>query len=533
MFVERIEAAREAERAGRWEEVLERYEEALHLLPGQGTAEDAARVLRWIGTVHRERGELELAEEIYEASLTVAELCESTADAASVWNCLAIMAQYRGKGDEAEELYARARELAEKAGNLGLMAMVDQNVGTLASIRGNEAQALSSYRGALQRYCSLGDELSAASALTNIGRVYVRIGDADCAEKRFAEAVDKAERHGHAGLICHVDLSRAEMHMGKQQYSEAREYCDRAFFGMTRMGSKSGMAEAYKLYGMLYRDIGRSHLAEVNLSQALSLARMTEDRLLEAETYAEWASLHTEMGRSREAVVAINNAHRIFQELRASRDVLQVERMFEELQPRFLQAVNMYGEEMAGAADPEIGGHARRVANLATALGEAVGVVAEETSVLRTGALLHDVGKVIVPRAVLAKPGKLTDDEWELVKSHTVAGENLISDLDFAWDIAPIARHHHEHWNGGGYPDKLCGDDIPLFARVVCVADVYDALTTDRAHRPGMEPADAIQEMQAMAGSVLDPDLFDVFRRLAADGVVEQVAQSANLLVAA
>lgn len=532
-YLDRIEAARQAERAGLWQEALERYEEALALLPAGGSAQDATRVLRWIGTVRRERGELELASEVYAVSLAVAEANGLTADAAAVWNCLAITAQYRGQGDEAERMYAEARDLAERAEDLRLMAMVDQNLGTLASICGKEAEALASYRGALTRYRQLGDELSAAGALANVGKVYARIGDTSRAEARFSEAVSTAERLGDASITAHIDLNRAQLHIRQQQFEHAREYCDRAFAGMSRMGSKSGLAEAYKLYGMLYREIGRGHLAEVNLSQALSLAQLTEDRLLEAETWTEWASLHSDSGRTREALVSLNRAHRIFQQLRATRDVLQVERMFEEMQPRFLQAVNAYGEQVASPTDPAIGGHSRRVANFASLLGEAAGLSHEDAGRLRTGALLHDVGKVVVPRSVLSKPGRLTADEWEAVKNHTVAGAGLVADLDFAWDIAPIARNHHEHWDGSGYPDRLQGEDIPLLARVVCVADVYDALTSARAYRPALAPKQAFAEMQAMSGSILDPDLFRTFRELAREGALERVGRNAEMLVAA
>ncbi len=533
MHLEKIEAARRAERAGLWQEALERYEEALRLLPGSGSAQDVAQVLRWIGTVHRERGEIELAEEVYEASLAVAEAHGLTADAAAVWNCLAIARQYRGRGEEAESLYTTARDLAAKAEDLRLMAMVDQNLGTLASIRGREAEALASYRGALDRYRRLGDDLSAAGALTNVGKVYARIGDTARAESRFADAIAAAERMGDASIVAHIELNRAQLHIRSQRFEDARELCDRAFAGMSRMGSKTGLAEAYKLYGMLYREIGRTHLAEVNLSQALSLAQMVEDRLLEAETWTEWANLHSDCGRAREALVALNNAHRLFLELRATRDVLQVERLFEEMQPRFLVAVNAYGEQVAGSSDPGIGSHSRRVASYAAALGQAVGVSGDEAIVLRTGALLHDVGKVVVPRSVLSKCGQLTGAEWEAVKNHTVAGAGLVTDLDFAWDIAPIARHHHEHWDGSGYPDRLRGEDIPLLARVVCVADVYDALTSARAYRPALDNEEAFREMSRMAGTTLDPRLFSTFADMAADGVLEAVGRNAEMLVAA
>jgi tetratricopeptide (TPR) repeat protein len=311
VFAERIEAAREAERAGLWQEALARYEEALGLLPAGAATPDAARVLRWIGTVHRERGDLKLAEEAYRDSLGEAERCRSTADIAAVWNCLAIIAQTRGRLDDAETLYFRAHGLAQEAQDVRLMAMVNQNLGTLASIRGREAQALSSYRGAIARYRQLGDERSAAGALSNIGRVCIRLGEAAQAEEHLAEAARVAEQLGDADIASHVHLNRAVLRIGCKRYEEAHQDCDRAMAGMKKTGSKSGLGAAHKLYGMLYRELGECRLSEENLSQAVTLAREAEDRLLEAETHVEWARLHRVQGRASEALAALDLANRI------------------------------------------------------------------------------------------------------------------------------------------------------------------------------------------------------------------------------
>ncbi len=532
MYPESISAAQEAERAGSWQRALDHYEAALRVLPREGTAREAARVLRWIGTVHRERGDLELAEEVYAASLAIADLNELTADRAAVWNCLAITAQYRGHGEEAERLYMRARDLAERAEDLRLLAMVDQNLGTLASIRGDATFALASYRSALRRYRVLQDDLSAAGALTNIGKVHVSLSEVEPAESSFEAAAEAAARVGNSLVTSYVEMNRAELYLRRQRFEDAREACDRALAGFSRTGSKAGLGGVYRLYGALYREVGRAHLAEVNFSQALSLASTTGDRLLQAETLTEWALLHTETGQTREALVVLNRAHRLFLELRASRHVLQVEGLMLKMQPRLLQTISAYGDEVTEASDPEIGGHARRVGAFATLLGDATGVSAEDRIVLRTGALLHDVGKAVIPNSVLTKHGSLSSAEWELVKSHTVVGHELVADLEFPWDITPVVRSHHEHWDGSGYPDGLRGDDIPVVARLVCVADVFDALTSTRSYRPAMSASEALAVMQTMSGTILDPDLCSTFVQLARDGEVARAATQLSGLAA-
>jgi HD-GYP domain-containing protein (c-di-GMP phosphodiesterase class II) len=130
------------------------------------------------------------------------------------------------------------------------------------------------------------------------------------------------------------------------------------------------------------------------------------------------------------------------------------------------------------------------------------------------GALLHDVGKIVVPSSILNKPGRLTKEEWRIMKRHPQAGVDLLREIEFPWDIRPMVRHHHEFWNGGGYPDGLAGEEIPRSARILCLADVFDALTTSRSYRGGMSVERALSIMRADVGKLFDPALFSVFETL-------------------
>ena len=147
-------------------------------------------------------------------------------------------------------------------------------------------------------------------------------------------------------------------------------------------------------------------------------------------------------------------------------------------------------------------------------LGSAVGIQGRDLTWLRMGAFLHDVGKTVVPADVLNKPGKLTDEEWDVMKGHTVEGDRIVEELEFPWDIRPIVRSHHERWDGTGYPDGLAGGAIPLHARILCIADVYDALTTTRSYRPALSMDEALRIMRREAGRQFDADLLAVFEHL-------------------
>ncbi len=154
------------------------------------------------------------------------------------------------------------------------------------------------------------------------------------------------------------------------------------------------------------------------------------------------------------------------------------------------------------------------MARLASSLATAAGVDPGILTWFRMGALLHDLGKITVPSSILNKPGRLTAEEWRIMQRHPEAGVELLRGIEFPWDIRPMVRHHHERWDGGGYPDGLVGEDIPLSARILRLADVFDALTTDRSYRRGLTSEQALAIMKDDAGSVFDPLLFPVFAGL-------------------
>lgn len=164
------------------------------------------------------------------------------------------------------------------------------------------------------------------------------------------------------------------------------------------------------------------------------------------------------------------------------------------------------------ARDASTEGHCERLAEYASALGEALGLSAEERVALRRGGFLHDIGKIAVPDAVLFKAGRLSDEEFELIKRHTVVGSDLCRQLRTLRMVRPIVRHHHERFDGSGYPDGLEGDAIPLLAQIMHVVDVFDALTTARPYKPAFSTARAIVELrEEVSRGWHRPDLVETF----------------------
>ena len=170
------------------------------------------------------------------------------------------------------------------------------------------------------------------------------------------------------------------------------------------------------------------------------------------------------------------------------------------------------------AKDQITHGHIRRVQAYAVGLAKCVGVIDEKLiKAIEAAALLHDMGKLAVPEYILNKPGRLSAAEFEKMKLHASVGADILSAIDFPYPVVPIVRHHHESWDGSGYPAGLKSTDIPIGARILSVVDCFDALTSDRPYRPRLSTDEAIRILIERRGSMYDPLIVDTFVRVHAD----------------
>jgi putative nucleotidyltransferase with HDIG domain len=523
MLASLIAQAKAYERAGEWDRALADYEQAFARLTAEGDAVQGADLLRWIGTVRRERGDLELATEAYETSLRIAEANDLRPQVAAAWNCLGIVEHLRGEIDRAREFYIRTRELAEALNDPGLAAMVHLNLGALANIRGEMEEALARYSAALECYRGMGDDLNAARALNNLGKAHSEIGDREAADSCFREASGLVEATGDMHLLGTIELNRAELHLREQNYEEVRECCTRSLKTFSQMRAKNAVGEAYKLFGILYRETGKPEQAGTHLAMALGLAEAGEDRLLQAETQIEWAVLHLEEGREQDGITYLNRALRLFGEMQARREVLDIQRRLEKMEGLYLPAVKRWSASMCDK-DPHQVGHLERVAEHSYELGKASGLSEWELTVLRVGALLHDVGKTILPRESQREYTSPRLEADTLSRIHTIAGDAITRQLDFPREVQLIVRHHHEHFAGTGYPDNLRSEWIPLGARIVCVVNAFDALTRPRGSRAPLSQREALNVMERDAGRIYDPELLARFRELLGPAVTGVVA---------
>lgn len=179
----------------------------------------------------------------------------------------------------------------------------------------------------------------------------------------------------------------------------------------------------------------------------------------------------------------------------------------------FYESLLLAHDNALSLKDAYTGGHGRRVARYTHLIAGAMGLQNEDADLVREAARLHDIGKIGIPECILNKAGQLTATEFAVVRKHSTAGADILRSIPSLRRLAIAVRHHHEHFDGSGYPDRLQGMMIPIASRIIAVADTFDALTTSRSYREACPPHEALDELVKAAGSHLDPDIVSIIMR--------------------
>ncbi|HWQ41297.1 MAG TPA: HD-GYP domain-containing protein [Desulfosporosinus sp.] len=214
----------------------------------------------------------------------------------------------------------------------------------------------------------------------------------------------------------------------------------------------------------------------------------------------------------------------LFIPLLASRHAFQ---LYVDMRENYLSTVEALVQALE-AKDTYTSGHSERVGILAVAVAEEMEMSEDRIQSLKYAAVLHDVGKIGVSEIILKKEGKLQEFEWEAVRSHPVIGQTIIQGIKFLNNIGDVVRHHHERYDGNGYPDGIKGEEIPLESRIIAVADTYDAITSDRSYRKGRTHDEALEELKSVSGSQLDPKLVGIFCKVVTSDLVGRTVGAAN-----
>jgi len=196
--------------------------------------------------------------------------------------------------------------------------------------------------------------------------------------------------------------------------------------------------------------------------------------------------------------------------------IADLEKLNEQTVLAFVRAVD--------AKDPYTAQHSERVARFARAIAMEMRLPMRDVKRIHAAALLHDIGKIAVPGSILNKPSQLSDEEFEIIKRHPIESVKIVSGIDQFREYLAGIRHHHERVDGKGYPDGVSGADFCLDARIIAVADAYEAMTSDRSYRPGMDVAEAIRRLRAGAGTQFDPDVVEALVRVLANPAAQETS---------
>jgi HD-GYP domain-containing protein (c-di-GMP phosphodiesterase class II) len=396
-----------------------------------------------------------------------------------------------GRLEEALQYAGRCEELAiDQSDALRLVYWVNRSV--LDWRRLEWASMREAADRAVRLSQEAGDVSSEVVARANRGIAYLELGDYHLAEQDLMAGLQLASQHGLAGVAyIQAEVGRLRYLQGDYQAALAagREALG-ALLTDVAVLDKEEVARVSRLFGTIFSMLGQRNLALKYLNRSAA--------------YFSQLGLRAEWERATEAIGRV-----LAGPVRPARSQL----LNEVQQLDLLTAILDLTDDLE-SVDPYLRGHSERVASLATLLGEALGLSPESLTTLSYAARLHDVGMIAVDAELIHRDGPLTDAEKQRVAQHSAIGEEMLKPYGLPVAGLQAIRHHHEHWDGGGYPDGLRGEAIPVLARIIAVADVYDALTSDRSYRGALDHAAAVDELRQMAGRVLDPVFVERFLAL-------------------
>jgi putative nucleotidyltransferase with HDIG domain len=410
----------------------------------------------------------------------------------------------KGELDRAQQRFGEVLHIARKAGTTKSEAAALSNLGAIANIHGEFATALWNYRcarGAFRRANSTNGE---ARALQNMGMVHADLRRWKEAAECYRVARDLAVDSNDPELITIITLNMIEVDLKTGHLDRARESCADAMQRATEIGSDYCTAAAHRYDGEIHRRLDEIDQAERSLQKAISMSHEAGIPLAEAEALRSMGELHLSQNDREAALGAFGQAFKLFIGLDAEHELA------ESVLIRIIEQLSVEEE----SRDPHLHGHSARVADLAVAIADEMGLDCRTKKAILVAGYLHDLGKLDVDPAILDKKGELTAQELAHIRDHAAFGAARLEKLNLPWDIVPMVRHHHERFDGTGYPCRLAGEKIPLGARILSVCDMFEALTSDRPYRLAWNADWALHYIESSAGHIGDPKVVEAFMRV-------------------
>jgi len=499
------EKGRALAKLGRYEEAVDEYKRLLQCNQDKSALPLRAEVFLETGQLVAKQGEFDSAlGHLHRALAAYRRLNDPQGICKSLRN-LGVIYIELGEFEDAELAYNEAIEISRADGRHILYADLNNNLGAIKNMKGDWQGALDCYNIAREVYERENEVRKIAYTINNIGITLLEQEKYDQALKSFVSAFGVSESIKDAPLSLILSINLTDLYIKRNDLEEAKRYCHNAenYLEAEKL-TNSQLAEILKLAGriaLLEKDYDTAHL---RFERSLGICRELGLQYLEAEVLYEKGNLYLQTERQMEALQILENSLLIFSHIEASGKAEKTENLIKSIEELYLRIF----ESMASKVDQKdhyTKGHSDRVAKISLVLARELHLPDGDIKAIVAGSLLHDIGKIDVPDEVLKKSGRLTAEEYELIKNHPNAGVQRLAGFKFPWEIATLIRYHHERYDGKGYPSGLSGEAIPLGARIICVADVFDALTSERPYREAFTPARALEVMRYEMGAAFDP----------------------------
>ncbi len=499
------EKGRALAKMGRYSEAVAEYEKLLQYNQDKASLPRRAEVFLEIGQLLAKQGELESALGYVHRGLAAFRRMNHHEGICKSLRNLGVIYIELGEFEDAEIAYNEAIEMASGDNQRILYADLNNNLGAIKNMKGDWEGALSCYNISREVYEQENEVRKTAYTINNIGITLLEEEQFEQALKNFISALRVSESIKDASLSLILSINLTDLYIMRNDIEEAKRYCHNATLYLDSENLKnSQLAETLKLAGRISL-LEKDYDAALNhFDEALEICRELGLQYFEAEVLYEKGNLFLQSERQMEALQLLESSLQIFSQMEATGKADKAESLINSIEELYLRIF----ESMAFKVDQKdhyTKGHSDRVAKLSLILAKELHLPDGEVKALVAGSLLHDIGKIDVPDEVLKKRGRLTTEEYETIKNHPDAGIRRLSGIKFPWEIIPLIRHHHERYDGKGYPAGLAGELIPLGARIICVADVFDALTSERPYREAFSPQKALDVMKREMGTAFDP----------------------------
>ncbi|MBW3660123.1 MAG: tetratricopeptide repeat protein [Gemmatimonadetes bacterium] len=428
---------------------------------------------------------------------------------------LGIVEFERGNLRDAERRFLDALEVARALDSASAMGAALLNLGAVANVRGRFERALEYYWKGRRAHHRAGDLAGEAQALNNLGILLADQKRWSGASRSYRMARRLAIEAGDDALVGLIALNAAEVEIEAERLSEARDACDEAVERLTVVNDALGIAEAYRHYGEIFRKSGKIALARAHFERAARQGRKLDAPLTEAEALRELGHLHLSKGRHRSALESFARSLKLFRLLEAAHDLADLEEKIGDLETLVVQLVERLGRQVESRGGAYLYGHSARVAEYAVAIACDLGFGPDQMKGILVAGYLHDIGKLEIDSAILNKEGRLTEREMAEIQRHPELAVEHLKRFELPWDVESMIRGHHERYDGTGYPDGLAGERIPLGARILLIADVFDALSTARPYRDPWSREQTLTYLEMSGGTLSDPEITGVFVEIA------------------